>query len=195
MAPELPGALELGMELVKRGIVLSAGHSLATIENAQKGASIGYTASTHLFNAMSPLDHRAPGLAAASLLDSRLTPGLIVDGIHVHPDMVKLAWRLKGAQGIILITDAMSALGVPPGIYQQAGMDVIVNSNSARLRDGTLAGSILSLDRAIQNLIAITGDAMASILPAVTSTPARLLNLHNRGEITPGYRADRTLVD
>lgn len=195
MAPELPGALDLAAELIGRGITLSAGHSLATFEDAGNAAAVGYTAATHLFNAMPPLDHRSPGLAAAALLDPRLTPGLIVDGIHVHPEMVKLAWRLKGPHGIALITDAMAALGVPPGVFVQAGMEVVVDGNSARLRNGTLAGSILSHDKAVQNLMAITGEELTAILPALTSTPARLLNLPDRGVIQPTFRADFTLLE
>lgn len=195
MAPELPGALELARELAGRGICLSAGHSMASVDEARAAISAGYTLATHLFNAMPALDHRAPGLAAAALLEAGLTPGIIVDGIHVHPDMVRLAWRMKGADGLALVTDAMAALGMPPGVFNQAGMEVVVDETSARLRNGTLAGSKLSLDNAVRNTMAFTGASLTEVLPAVTSTPARLLGLTDRGHIAPGLCADFTLVD
>ena len=138
MAPELPGALEIARTLVSRGVVVSAGHSMATIDDTHKAVENGYTAATHLFNAMPPLDHRSPGLAAAVLLDDRITTGLIPDGLHVHPDMVDLAWRLKGPDQIVLITDAVGALGIQPGIFVQGGMEIVVDGHSARLRNGTL---------------------------------------------------------
>lgn len=195
MAPELPGALDLARQLVSRGVVLSAGHSLATEEDAQKALEAGYTSVTHLFNAMPPLDHRQPGLAAIALLEDRFTAGIISDGIHVHPDMLDLAWRLKGADGIALVTDAVGMLGFPPGSFVQGGMEIIVDDTAARLTNGTLAGSILSLDKALRNMMRFTGSGIQQIVPALSRTQSRLLHLDRNGEVKPGFRADLTLVD
>lgn len=195
MAPELPGALDLARKLHTRGIILSAGHSLATLEDSLHAIDAGYSASTHLFNAMPPLDHRSPGLVTASLLDKRITPSIIVDGIHVHPKMVELAWRMRGAEGIALITDAVGALGMPPGRIIQGGMVVIVGEDAARLIDGTLAASILSMEKALQNIMVFTGDSIEKILPALSTTQAKLLRLDDVGAIQPGYLADFTLIN
>ena len=115
LAPELPGALDLVGVLVARGVVVSAGHSMATIEQARAGFEAGISYGTHIFNAMPPLDHRQPGLAGAILADSRVTAGMIADGIHVHPDIVSLVWKAKGAANTSLVTDAMAALGIDDG--------------------------------------------------------------------------------
>jgi N-acetylglucosamine-6-phosphate deacetylase len=194
MAPELPGALEIARSLVSRGVVVSAGHSMATIDDTQKAVENGYTAATHLFNAMPPLDHRSPGLAAAVLLDDRITAGLIADGLHVHPDMVDLAWRLKGPEKIVLITDAVGALGIQPGIFVQGGMEIVVDDHSARLRNGTLAGSILGLDEALRNVMRFTHSRLEQVLPAMSHNQSKLLRLEQNGEIRPGFRADLTFL-
>lgn len=195
MAPELPGALDAARLLISRGIILSAGHSLATFEEANSAVEAGYRAATHLFNAMPPLDHRSPGLAAAVMLHPQITVGLIPDGIHVHPGMVELAWRLKGAHKIALVTDAMAALGVLPGVFVQAGMEVIVEGDSARLRDGTLAGSILGLDQALRNLMKFTNSRVEQILPALSGTQAELLQLERYGQVKETGKPNFTLVD
>lgn len=195
MAPELPGALDLARQLASRGVILSAGHSMATRNEAELALEAGYTSATHLYNAMPPLNHRNPGLSAKVLLDQRFSAGLISDGIHVHPDMLDLAWRLKGADGIALVTDAVGMLGLPPGSFVQGGMEVIVDDRAARLPDGTLAGSILSLDKALRNMVEFTGMSIGQILPALSRTQSRLLHLDQNGEVAPGFRADLTLVD
>lgn len=195
LAPELPGALALAEELAERGISLSAGHSQARLEEAHQAVEHGFQLVTHLFNAMPPLDHRAPGLAGAALLEDRLTAELIADGIHVHPEMVKLAWKLKGAAGIALITDAVGALGFAPGKYLQGGMEIVVDESVARLKDGTLAGSILTLEKALQHVMDFTGSEVTAVLPSLSATPARAVRLTDRGAIQPGNRADLTLVD
>jgi N-acetylglucosamine-6-phosphate deacetylase len=195
LAPELPGALPLVAALVARGVIVSAGHSLATAEEARAGFAAGIRYGTHLFNAMPPLDHRAPGLAGALLAAPTLTVGLIADGIHLHPDTVALAWRAKGPARFNLVTDAMAALGRPPGRYPLGDDEVIVDGQSARLADGRLAGSLLSLDAALRNLIAFTGCDLAAALPAVTSVPAALLGLGpTYGRVAPGAAADLTLL-
>lgn len=194
MAPEIPGALEIARTLVSRGVVVSAGHSMATVEDLKKAVENGYTAATHLFNAMPSLDHRSPGLAAAVLLDDRITTGLIPDGLHVHPDMVNLAWRMKGPEKIVLITDAVGALGIQPGIFVQGGMEIVVDGHSARLRNGTLAGSILGLDQALRNVMEFTRSRMEEVLPALSYNQSRLLHLDRNGTIHPGFRADLTFL-
>ena len=195
LAPELPGALQLTATLVRQGVVVSAGHSSATLAQAEAGFAAGIRCGTHLFNAMPPLLHRKPGLAGALLTDDRPFAGLIVDGIHCHPAMVNLAWSVLGSQRLALVTDAMAALGMPPGQHRLADLDVWVDDTSARLADGTLAGSILSLDAALRNLIAYTGCSFRDALHTVTMTPARLLGLEDgRGRIGPGAMADLVLL-
>lgn len=194
IAPELPGALEAIRVLRSRNVVLSAGHSMADFDQAQAGFDAGVSYGTHLFNAMPRLDHRSPGLTGALLSNSEVVAGLIVDGIHVHPAMVSLAWKAKGNQRLTLVTDAMAALGMLPGRYRLGDLDVIVDQNSARLPDGTLAGSILTQEKAIRNLIAFTGCSLVEALPALTHTPAQVLGLLSKGKICSGCDADLTLL-
>jgi N-acetylglucosamine-6-phosphate deacetylase len=194
LAPELPGALETITALRQQGVVVSAGHSLASWAETQVGFSAGVGYGTHLFNAMPPLDHRQPGLVGA-LLASPLPVGLIVDGHHVHPEMVRLAWRLKGGQ-LNLVTDAMAALGMADGVYQLGSQTVQVADGQARLADGALAGSVLALDEAVRNLIAYTGCSLHEALATVTSVPADLLGVGGwLGRVAVGYAADLVLLD
>ena len=195
LAPELPGALQLIQSLVARGIVVSVGHSMATLSEAQSGLEAGVTYGTHLFNAMPLLDHREPGLVGALLANERVVTGIIADGVHLHPDIIALAWRLKGHRRLSLITDAMAALGMPPAVYRLGDQDVLVRGEDARLADGRLAGSILSLDQAVRNLLKFTGSTLAEAIATVTAVPANLLGLGNsHGRIAPGYVADMTLL-
>jgi N-acetylglucosamine-6-phosphate deacetylase len=194
LAPELPGALDAVRVLGERGVVVSAGHSMATYEEALAGLEAGITYGTHLFNAMPPLEHRAPGLAAALLADPRAVVGLIPDGIHLHPAIVKLIWQSKGAAGVNVVSDAMGALGMLPGKYKLGDFEVTVDETSARLGDGRLAGSILSLDQAVRNFIAFTGCSSSEALETVTATPAKVLGLTDRGQIAPGFVADMVLL-
>jgi len=194
LAPELSGALDAIQMLRSKGIVVSAGHSNATFEQALAGFEAGITWGTHLFNAMSALGHREPGLPGA-LLSLPVPCGLIADGIHVHPAMVKLTYRAKGAHGLTLITDAMEAMGMPPGRYRLSDRQVIVDATSARLEDGTLAGSILKLDQAARNMIEFTGCSPAEALMMASATPARVLNLTRKGCIVIGSDADLVVLD
>jgi N-acetylglucosamine-6-phosphate deacetylase len=195
LAPELPGALDLVAVLAKQGVVVSAGHSTATCREAEAGFDAGIRYGTHLFNAMPPLHHREPGLAGALLTDGRPVSGLITDGIHTHPSMIRLAWRALDGGSITLVTDAMAALGMAPGRHLLGDLDVVVDGQSARLLDGTLAGSIVSLDAALRNLIAYTGCSLAQALPAVTTTPAKVLGLGaTLGRIAPRYLANLVLL-
>lgn len=195
LAPELPGALEVIRALASRGVLVSAAHSMATYDEAVAGFEAGIRYGTHLFNAMPALGHRDPGLPGALLADDRITVGMIVDGIHVHPAMVKLVWRMLGPGRLNLVTDAMAALGTPPGVHRLGDFEVTVDETSARLADGTLAGSILSLDQALRNLIAFTGCTLNDALVTVTTTPAKALGLdQERGRGAPGYVADLVLL-
>ncbi len=195
LAPELDGALPLVRALCENGIVVSAGHSMATYDEALRAFDAGVTYGTHLFNAMPPLDHRAPGLAAALLNDARVTVGIIPDGIHVHPALVDLALRQKTPTHLNAVTDAMAALGMAPGAYRLGDFSVQVDETSARLADGRLAGSILNLRDALVNQMRFTRCALRDALATLTTTPARVLHLENeRGDIAPGYVADLVLL-
>lgn len=195
LAPELPGALPMVEALCGRGVLVSAGHSMATYAEAMAGFDAGIRYGTHLFNAMPSLLHREPGLPGALLTDDRPIAGLIADGIHTHPAMVKLIWTCLGSQRLNLVTDAMAALGMAPGSHLLGDFEVQVDATSARLADGTLAGSILSLDQALRNLMAFTGCTLEQALPTITTTPARALGMaHSRGQIAPGYAADLVLL-
>ncbi|WP_423224650.1 N-acetylglucosamine-6-phosphate deacetylase [Candidatus Amarolinea aalborgensis] len=195
LAPELPGAREVIAALSGRGVLVSAGHSMATYAQAAAGFDAGARGGTHLFNAMPALGHRDPGLAGALLADDRLTVGFIADGIHTHPAVIKLVWRALGSGRLALVTDATAALGMPPGRYRLGDAEVMVDAASCRLADGALAGSILSLDQALRNLVAVGGCTLVEALPTVTTTPARAIGLsHVRGRIAAGCLADMVLL-
>lgn len=196
LAPELSAPnLDPVKCLRDQGVVVSAGHSAATFEQSLAAFDAGVTYATHLFNAMPPLEHRSPGLVGAALADPRVTVGLIPDSVHLHPVIVKLIWQSKGPTRISVVTDAIAALGMPPGRYSLAGFTADVDETSARLADGRLAGSILRMDQAVRNLIAFTGCSIAEAVATVTSVPAQLLGLADRGRIAPGFVADLVLLD
>ncbi len=195
LAPELPGALDLARRLVDRGVVVSMGHSAATHAEALAGLDAGITYGTHLFNAMAPFDHREPGIAGALLSDERVVTGLIADGVHVHPGALRVAWRAKGSGGFNLVTDAMAGLGLDEGAFKLGERDVTVRDGTARLADGTLAGSVLSLDQAVRNLVAFTGCGVPDAIQTVTDVPARVLGLAGpHGRLAPGAPADLVLL-
>ncbi|MCX8062522.1 MAG: N-acetylglucosamine-6-phosphate deacetylase [Anaerolineales bacterium] len=196
LAPELPGALELGQSLRQRGVTLAIGHSFATYDEAIAAFEQGFCYVTHLYNAMTPLEYRAPGLVGAILTHPEITVSLIADGVHVHPSMLKLAYQTRDPEHVVLVTDAMSALGMPPGQYPLGGhQEVFVDERSARLKDGTLAGSILKPADALRNMMEYCGVFMESILPCLTSTPAHVLGLTTKGRLEIGADADLTLLD
>jgi N-acetylglucosamine-6-phosphate deacetylase len=199
LAPELPGALGLVRRLVDRGVVVAAGHSSATASQATAAADAGVTYVTHLFNAMAPLHHREPGLAGVALTDGRMHVGVIADGLHVAPSMVALAARALGDR-LSLVTDAVAALGAPPGAppgrVRLGRLTAVVSAadGAVRLPDGTLAGSVLSLDRAVRNLVAFAGVPLSEAVRATTSTPAAVLGLADRGVVAPGAVGDLVLL-
>ena len=195
LAPELPGALPLIEALASRGVLVSSGHSMATYAQAQAGFAAGATYGTHLFNAMPTLEHREPGLAGALLTTLSQTSGIIPDGVHTHPAIIDLAWKLKGPARLNVVTDAMAALGMPPGRYLLGDQEVLVSEREARLPSGSLAGSVLSMDEALRKFIAYTGCALADALATMTSTAADLLGLgQERGRIAAGAYADLVLL-
>lgn len=194
LAPELPGALDMIRCLRAQGVVVSAGHSDADYAQALNGFQNGVAYGTHLYNAMPPFTHREPGLIGA-FLSSDVPCGLIVDGVHVHPAVVNATYRAKGACGITLVTDAMAAMGMGTGRYKLADRDVIVDATSARLADGTLAGSILQMDAAVRNVIHYTGCSLADALAMASTTPARVLGLNDKGRIEQGCDADLIVLD
>jgi N-acetylglucosamine-6-phosphate deacetylase len=195
LAPERPGGLEACRRLVSGGIVPAVGHSGATYEEALAAFAAGVGAGTHLFNAMPPLHHRKPGLVGALLEPIAPPVGLIVDGVHLHPSVVRLAWRARGAEGLFPVTDAVPAVGLPPGEYLISGQPIRVEEGSARLLDGRLAGSLVQMNRAVANLATWTGD-LAGALRSAGETPARVLGLSgSKGRLEPGYDADVLLLD
>lgn len=193
LAPEREGATERIEALAGRGIVVSLGHSDATYEQFLGGVDAGATKTTHLFNAMSPIHHRQPGAMAAAMMDDRVVCGLIPDGVHSHPAMVRMAIRTKGLDGIAIVSDMMAATGLGPGIYPLGGQPVTVSETTAQLADGTLAGSVLTMDQAIRNLVTWGGVTPAQALHMATAVPARLLGDATRGRLVTGARADLTL--
>lgn len=193
LAPEEPGSLELIGWLSERGVLLAGGHSGATYEQGQAAIESGLRCATHLFNAMPPLHHRKPGLVGAVLDNGQVWANLIVDGIHLHPATVRMIYRLKGWERLTLVTDAMAGLGMAPGRYDLAGQAVVVDGISARLAESpdTLAGSILTLNGAVQNMIKFTGCPPHEAVGMASLNPARLLGLDDRkGRLAPGYEAD-----
>ena len=194
LAPELPEALAMVQTLSERGVIVSAGHSLATLAEATAGFNAGVRYGTHLFNAMPAIHHREPGLPGALLSDERVTIGIIPDGVHVHPALVKMVWEAAGHR-LNVVTDAMAAMGNPAGTYVLGDYEVTVDATTARLADGTLAGSIVTMDAALRNLVAYTDCDLTEALATITTIPADLLGLHTRkGRIAPGFDADLVLL-
>ncbi len=195
LAPELPGAAELATHATARGVRVSLGHSNATAAQTRAVIAAGAASATHTFNAMRALDHREPGILGAVLTTDALYSEIICDGIHTAPEMVQLWWRAKGQHRTILVTDAMSAAGMPDGEYQLGGFTVHVANGRAMAR-GVLAGSVLTLDRALANFIAFTGATVDQGLPLLTANPAAMTGLSDRtGSIAPGLPANLVAVD
>jgi N-acetylglucosamine-6-phosphate deacetylase len=194
LAPERPDALAMIRRLSDADILVSLGHTDATYEEFLAGLDAGARMATHLYNAMSPFSHRAPGAIGAALADDRVSIGLIADGVHSHPASVKLAYAMKRAGKMVLVSDMMSAAGMPPGEYALGGQEVVVDGTSARLADGTLAGSLLTMDQAVRNIIAWTGADNASALSLASEHPAHLLGMAGIGCIHEGRDADLVLL-
>jgi N-acetylglucosamine-6-phosphate deacetylase len=195
LAPELPGAIELIKFLVGRGVRVSIGHTDATWNEAEAAVGAGATIATHLFNAMRPLRHRDPGVAGY-VIGTPLTTGFIADGNHVAFETLRMVARVKAPNELVLITDALAGLGMPPGRYAVAGHEYISDGTSGRLLDGTLTGSLLPLNLALRNMVENVGLEPAVAVRLATLNPARALGLDGTlGRVEVGRVADLAVVD
>jgi N-acetylglucosamine-6-phosphate deacetylase len=191
IAPEIDGHLEAIAYLKRQGFVVSAGHTDATLAELQAGVAAGVSHCTHLFNAMRPMHHRDPGTAGGCLGLPQLTVELIGDGIHVHPLAMKVAIAAKGADRTALVTDAMEAVDMPEGDYHIWELDVTVRDGSARLKEGGgLAGSLLTMDRGVANLVNLVGLDLPTAVRMASTVPARIHGLAQKGRLAPGCDAD-----
>ncbi|HEX7793621.1 MAG TPA: N-acetylglucosamine-6-phosphate deacetylase [Vicinamibacterales bacterium] len=196
VAPEVEGGLDLIEWLTTRGLRVSLGHSGATYEQAQAAIAAGARHATHLFNRMPPLDHRRPGLVGAILQAEEVAAELICDGTHVHPALVRTAVSAKRPSRMMAITDATAGAGLPIGSQTRLGDQTItVNESVAVLADGTLAGSVLTMDRAFEMLVARVGFSPVEAAVMCATTPARELGLVGHGAIVPGAVADLVVLD
>ena len=193
VAPELSGALRIIECLSDQGVVVSAGHTMATLAEAKAGFAAGIRYVTHLFNAMAPLRPREPGLIGAALAHEAVVIGLIADGIHLHPTVLKLMSEILGAR-LSIVSDSMAAMGAPAGRYTLGDQQVTVSQHDARLSDGTLAGSIITMDQALRNMQRWSDCNLVDLLYAVTACPARLLGLATKGHLIPQYDADLVVL-
>jgi N-acetylglucosamine-6-phosphate deacetylase len=194
LAPELPGGQELVASLARRGVAVSLGHSEARYEEVVEAVARGARRVTHAFNAMSALHHRAPGLVGALLDLEGLAAEAIADGVHLHPAVLRLLWRTKGWRRVALVTDAMAGAGAPDGVYRFGGQEVRVADGAARLADGTLAGSVVTLDRAVRTAVA-AGVPRRQAVGMATLVPAEAVGLTDAGRLAPGARADLVALD
>ncbi|MYC81707.1 MAG: N-acetylglucosamine-6-phosphate deacetylase [Acidobacteria bacterium] len=196
LAPEVEGSLELIRFARSRGVVVSLGHSNATLEETMAAIDLGAGNATHLFNAMRSFSHRDPGILGAVLTTPRIRAELIADGVHVSPAAVDLCLRCKGAGRILLISDAVSATGMPEGQYRLADMEITLSEGVCRTPDGTLAGSILTQDQALRNMIRWSGLPVHTVLGMLTRNPAQSLGIASgKGTLAPGHDADMVLLD
>jgi N-acetylglucosamine-6-phosphate deacetylase len=195
-APEQDADFGLLRALVQADILSSIGHTAASYEQTLAAIDAGARHCTHLFNAMPPLEHRAPGAVGALLADSRATVEVIADGVHVHPAILRLVCMARGAEAVALVTDAMSAAGLPPGDYTFLGRHVSVRDGAVRLADATLAGSVLTMDAAVRNLVNLAGASWSEAIRMATLTPATIAGLAGRkGRLAPGADADLVVLD
>ena len=195
IAPEIPGAKKLIKILSEKGIVCSIGHTKATYEEAIDGIKCGCSHSTHLFNAMTPFTHREPGVVGA-IFDTDITTETISDGIHISYPSLRIAYKQKTSDKVLLVTDAMRACCMPDGMYALGGQDVVVKDGAARLLSGNLAGSILTLDKAVKNVYENTDMPLYEVVKMATLNPAKHCKVsHKKGLIKEGYDADLILFD
>ncbi len=190
IAPELEGARELITLATQRGVCVSLGHSDADLAAAHAGVEAGARHATHTFNAMRSLDHRNPGILGCVLADKRLTADIIADGIHVHPSMIQLFLQAKGSGRAVLITDGISATGMPDGRYRLGDFEVEVRNGRCDM-NGVLAGSVLTLDRAVRNIMEFAEWPLDEAVRLATQNPAKVLRQEKtRGNIAVGTQAD-----
>jgi len=195
VAPELPGSLAVIADLRARGVAVSLGHSAATFEQARAGYEAGATSTTHLFNAMSGVEHRAPGLAVAALTDDEVYVELIADGQHVHRELWPLITRAKPVDRLLLVSDAIGLAGVGDGRARIGGLEVVVVGELVTLAGTTtLAGSVIALDTAVRNLVA-SGVPLPAAVAAASRNPLALIGVTDRGRIAVGQAADLVELD
>lgn len=195
IAPEIPGAIDVIAEAAKRNVCVSIGHSDAQLATARDAVTAGARHATHTFNAMRPLDHREPGIIGEVLSDDSITADLIADGIHVSPEVVKVFLHSKGRERAVLITDAISATGMPDGQYQLGPIQVDVKDGKCT-SNGSLAGSVLTMDRAVRNVTKFSDWSLRDAVRAATFNPARAVGLtQTHGVLTVGTSADFTVLN
>jgi N-acetylglucosamine-6-phosphate deacetylase len=195
LAPETPGALDLIRLLSARGVVVSLGHSAATYEEALAGYRAGARSTTHLFNAMSGVDHHHPGLAVAALSKDDAYVELIADGFHVHRSLWPIIVRVKGPDRLVLVSDAIAVAGTGDGLSSLGGLEVEVRDGQCRLVDGgALAGSVIALDSAVRNLVD-AGVPLPWAVAAASCNPLALIGVADRGRLAPGQQADLVELD
>ena len=196
LAPELEGSKMLIQKLRDLGIVVSIGHSNATYVQAVDAMKRGVRHATHMFNKLSGLDPREPGVVGAVLVRDELTAELICDGIHVHPAAMNLLIRVKGPERVVLVTDAIRAAGMPDGEYALGEQQIIVKDGVSRLKSGDLAGSTLTMDRAVRNIGRLVGTPMQTAVKMATINPAAVVSFdENKGSLEPGKDADIVIID
>jgi N-acetylglucosamine-6-phosphate deacetylase len=197
LAPEIPGGIELISWLTERGVTASLGHSEADYETALAAVEAGATHATHLYNAMSGLHHRRPGLAAVCLNEPRITAELILDGVHVNPAMARLAANAKGTEGLLIITDASAAQGCGDGTYSLGDSQIMVRGSLCTLMDGvTIAGSVLTMNRAIGNALTFLEVDLVKVAYMASLLPARFCDAgHRKGSVEAGKDADLAVFD
>lgn len=196
IAPERPGAMETIRALVDKGVIVSVGHSDATYEETVAAAEAGATHLTHCFNGMRGLHHREPGVVGAGLEDDRFCLELIADGYHVHPGAIRLLLKAKGPDGVMLISDGMRAVGMPEGEYELGGLPVISDGETVRLENGALAGSLLTLDAAVRNVVEFGKAPLYQAVKMASLTPAKRIGVDGEmGSIREGKLADLVVVD
>lgn len=195
MAPEVEGAKELIKYLSDNGVTVSIGHTKATYDEAIEGIKCGACHSTHLYNAMTPFTHREPGVVGATF-DTDITTETISDGIHISYPALRTAYKQKGTDKVLLVSDAMEACGMPDGQYSLGGQDVIVKNGAARLLDGTLAGSVLTLDKAVKNIYNNSNYPLNEVVRMATYNGAKHCHVEDhKGLIKEGYDADLILFN
>ncbi len=195
LAPELPGAVEFARHVIAKGVRVSIGHSDATAAEAAPVIAAGAVSATHAFNAMRPLNHREPSILSTVLSCDSLFAELICDGVHVAPEIVRIWWRMKGAKRGILITDAISATGMPNGMYKLGGFDVHV-ADGVATANGVLAGSVLTLDRALENFLQFTGAELDDALKMLTANPAAMAGMEEKtARLATGSPANLVVVN
>lgn len=196
IAPERPGAIALIKHIKKHNIIPSLGHSDADYDQAINAIEAGCNHATHTFNAMRSIHHRNPNAITALLNDERVKTEIIVDGVHLHPAIVELTLKTKSKDNVILITDAMRAKCCCDGEYTLGGQDIIVKNHEARLKDGTLAGSVLKMGEALKNTMEFTGCSLQDIVVMASVNPAKQLNIYDtKGSIEVGKDADLVVLD